>query len=143
MYEPCYFGSIHKRCLEWKTPHLGGCRDWQQWKLKMRSTSLLWTTLDYMLKEIKNDDKTFFIPSMFITDESGTNSNATLIVYGEKRCEEIHSMSISFQRVLAANDVAQVLPDLDEQKAEFEEVMTQMLTVPTISEFQELKSRVV
>ena len=92
MYEPCYFGSIHKRCKGSKTSHLGGCRDWQQWKLKMRSTSLLWTTLDYMLKEIKNDDKTFFIPSMFITDESGTNSNATLIVYGEKRCEEIHSM---------------------------------------------------
>ena len=143
MYEPCYFGSIPKRCKGSKTPHLGGCRDWQQWKLKMRRTSLLWTTLDYMLKEIKNDDKTFFIPSMFITDESGTNYNATLIVYGEKKCEEIQSMSISFQTVLAANDVAQVLPDLDEQKAEFEEVRTQMLTVLTISEFQELKSRVV
>ena len=59
------------------------------------------------------------------------------------RHEEIQSMSISFQTVLAANDVAQVLPDLDEQKAEFEEVRTQMLTLPTISEFQELKSRVV
>ena len=107
------------------------------------STALFWSTLNEMLKEVSGNENTYFNPLMFITDEAGPNHNGILKVFGKdgvrksRTCCQFH-FEQSLQRMLLT-----LPPTLNEHKGEFEEIMVQLLTVPTISEFQELQSRVI
>ena len=152
MQEPCYFDGMHKRCIGWKTLTLWVFHPSSRRLLRLatmktkgetsETTSIFWNLLNEMIREVANDPLQYFNPYMFITDEAGANHNGILSVYGQSGVMKSRICQFHFKQSL--NRMLQKFPPtLNEIKAEFEEIMLQLLNVPTISQFQELKTRAV
>ena len=105
------------------------------------SIAIFWTTLNEMLSEVAGRE-TFFNPSMFITDEAGANHNGILRVFGQAGVRKSRTCQFHFKQSLQRM-LVKFPATLNELKSEFEEMMLQLLTVSTISEFQELQSRLI
>ena len=104
------------------------------------SVSLFWTTLNKMLQEVFNDETIYFNPYMFITDEAGANHNGIMKVYGEEGYKKSRTCVFHFKQSL--QKMLQKFPDdLSTQRGEFEDLMLQLLYISTISEFLEIKAK--
>ena len=151
MQEPCYFDGMHKRCQGWKTLtlwvfHHSSRRLMRLCTMEIKgetadSIAIFWTTLNDMLTEIAGRE-TFFNPWMFITDEAGANHNGILRVFGQAGVRKSRTCQFHFKQSLQRM-LVKFPATLNELKSEFEEMMLQLLTVSTISEFQELQSRLI
>ena len=148
--EPCYFDGMHKRCKGWKTLtlwvfHPSSRRLMRLCTMEVKgetteSVALFWTILDRMLKEVFNDQTIYFNPYMFITDEAGANYNGIMQVYGEEGYKKSRTCIFHFKQSL--QKMLQKFPDdLSVQRGEFEDLMLQLLYIATISEFMEIKGR--
>ena len=136
--EPAYFNGMHKRCKGWKTLTL-----WVYHPLKgetSESVALFWKTLNNMLKEVFNDNTRYFNPFLFITDEAGANYNGILKVYGEEGYKKSRTCVFHFKQSLQ-KILLKFPDDLSVLKTEFEDHMLRLLYCPTISEYLEIKSR--
>ena len=77
---------------------------------------------------------------MFITDEAGANYNGIMKVYGEEGYKKSRTCIFHFKQSL--QKMLQKFPDdLSQQRVEFEDLMLQLLYIATISEFMEIKGR--
>ena len=151
MQEPCYFDGMHKRCQGWKTLtlwvfHPSSRRLMRLCTMEIKgetadSIAIFWTTLNEMLTEVAGRE-TFFNPWMFITDEAGANHNGILRVFGQAGVRKSRTCQFHFKQSLQRM-LVKFPATLNELKSEFEEMMLQLLTVSTISEFQELQSRLI
>ena len=148
--EPAYFHGMHKRSKGWKTLTLWVFQPSSRRLIRLvtmevkgettESVSLFWTTLNKMLQEVFNDETIFFNPYMFITDEAGANYNGIMKVYGEEGYKKSRTCVFHFKQSL--QKMLQKFPDdLITQKGEFEDLMLQLLYISTISEFLEIKAK--
>ena len=94
-----------------------------------------------MLSEISGTENYKFNPKMFITDEAGANFNGILSVFGQLGLNKAFTCQFHFKQSLEKM-LTKFQPELNELKGEFEILMMQLLTVPTLSEYQEMKNRI-
>ena len=151
MQEPCYFDGMHKRCQGWETLtlwvfHPSSRRLMRLCTMEIKgetadSIAIFWTTLNEMLTEVAGRE-IFLNPWMFITDEAGANHNGILRVFGQTGVRKSRTCQFHFKQSLQRM-LLKFPATLNELKSEFEEMMLQLLTVSTISEFQELQSRLI
>ena len=93
-----------------------------------------------MLQEIFNDETIYFNPYMFTTDEAGANYNGIMKVFGEEGYKKFRTCVFHFKQSL--QKMLQKFPDdLITQKGEFEDLMLQLLYISIISEFLEIKAK--
>ena len=152
MSEPAYFDGMHKRCQGWKTLTLWVYHPASRKLMRLatmevqgetsESTALFWENLNSMLREVKQDEGISFNPSLFITDEAGANFNGIRKVFGEDGVKKTRTCQFHYKQSLHRM-LTKFPPDLYDVRNEFEELMTQLLTVTTLNEFHELKNRIV
>ena len=149
--EPAYFDGMHKRCQGWKTLTLWVHHPSSRKLMKLAtmevqgetsdSVALFWENLNAVLREVKGDESIYFNPSMFITDEAGANFNGIYKVFGQQGVDKSRTCQFHFKQCL--NRMLTKFPvKLGELKSEFEELMLQLLTVTTLTQYHELKSRI-
>ena len=150
MSEPCYFDGMHKRCAGWKTltlwVHHPSPRKLMRLATmevqgeKTESTTLFWQNINSMLREVKGDDSVYFNPYMFITDEAGANANGITRVFGQEGYDK--SRTCQFHSKQSLNRMLTKFPDnAGELKVEFEMLMQRLCSISTLSEYEEIKSR--
>ena len=100
------------------------------------SIAIFWTTLNEMSTEVAGRE-TLFNPWMSITNEAGANHNGIPRVFGQAGVRKSRTCQFHFKQSLQRM-LLKFPATLNEVKSEFEEMMLQLLTVSTISEFQEL-----
>ena len=100
-----------------------------------------WEILNEMMAEIKCQPGYKFNPKHFITDEAGANFNGIIAAYGPAGEQGAYTCQFHYKHCLDAM-LAKFPPQLEELKGEFEMLMLQMLNIPTLSEYQEIKNRV-
>ena len=148
--EPAYFDGMHKRCKGWKTLTLWVYHPSPRRLMRLatmevkgettESVALFWTILNNMLQEVFADKSIYFNPYLFITDEAGANYNGIMQVYGQEGYNKSRTCVFHFKQSLQKM-LLKFPDDLGEQKAEFEDLMLQLLYIATISEFMEIKGR--
>ena len=151
MEEPAYFDGMHRRCEGWKTLtlwlfHPGSRRLNRIATMEVKgetsdNCAKFWEILNEMLSEISGIENYKFNPKMFITDEAGANFNGILSVFGQTGINKAFTCQFHFKQSLEKM-VTKFPPELNELKGEFELLMMQLLTVPTLSEYQEMKTRI-
>ena len=94
-----------------------------------------------MLSEIKGTEEYKFNPKIWITDEAGANFNVILSVFGQTGVNRAYTCQFHFKQSLEKM-LAKFPPELNDLRGEFEILMLQLLTVPTLSEYQEITSRI-
>ena len=93
-----------------------------------------------MLREVKGDDSVYFNPYMFITDEAGANANGITRVFGQEGYDKSRTCQFHFKQSL--NRMLTKFPDnAGELKVEFEMLMQRLCCISTLSEYEEIKSR--
>ena len=148
--EPAYFDGMHKRCKGWKILTLWVFHPSSRRLIRLaimevkgettESVSLLWTTLNKMLQEVFNDETIYFYPCMFTTDEAGANCNGIMKVYGEEGYKKSRTCVFHFKQSLQKM-LQKFQDDLSTQRGEYENLMLQLLYISTISEFMEIKAK--
>ena len=150
MSEPVYFDGMHKRCAGWKTLTLWVHHPSPRKLMRLatmevqgetsESTALFWQNINAMLQEVKGDETVYFNPYMFITDEAGANANGITKVFGQEGYDKSRTCQFHFKQSL--NRMLTKFPeDAGELKVEFEMLMKRLCTVPTLGEYEEIKSR--
>ena len=93
-----------------------------------------------MLQVVFNDEKNYFNPYMFITGGAGANYNGIMKLFGQKGYKKSRTCVFHFKQSL--QKMLQIFPDdLSTQRGEFEDLMLQLLYISTISEFLEIKAK--
>ena len=105
------------------------------------SCALFWETLNQMLREVSKDDNIKFNPYLFIVDEAGANFNSIQKVFGEEGVRKAKSCTFHFKQSLQRM-LLKFPADLLILRNEFEELMTTLLTVPTLREYRDLKFKI-
>ena len=150
-HEPCYFDGMHKRCQNWKTLTLWVYHASSRKLMRLAtcevkgetsdSCALFWETLNQMLREVSKDDNIKFNPYLFIVDEAGANFNGIQKVFGEEGVRKAKSCTFHFKQSLQRM-LLKFPADLLILRNEFEELMTTLLTVPTLREYRDLKFKI-
>ena len=94
-----------------------------------------------MLQELCNDENYYFNPKRSITDEAGANHNGIAAIYGEQGSNKSSTCQFHFKKQLEAM-LAKFPPNVLEQRNEFKMLMTRLLTVPVLAEYDEIVSRI-
>ena len=148
--EPCYFDGMHRRCAGWKTLTLWVYHPTSRKLMRLASmevhgentetTSLFWQTLNSMLQEVSGDEQIMFNPYMFITDEAGANANGITQVFGQEGYKKSRTCQFHFKQGLHRM-LTKFPANLSDVKTEFEQLMCTLCTISTLSEYEEVKSR--
>ena len=151
MEEAAYFDGMHRRCEGWKTltlwlfhpssKRLNRIATMEVKGETSENCAKFWEILNEMMAEIKCQPGYKFNPKHFITDEAGANFNGIIAAYGQAGAQRAYTCQFHYKYCLDAM-LAKFPPQLEELKGEFEMLMLQMLNVPTLSEYQEIKNRV-
>ena len=147
--EPAYFDGMHKRCEGWKTLTLWVYHPNPQRLYRLatmevkgetsKSVALFWSIFNDMLSEIKKQPGYKFNPKFWVTDEAGANFNGIKQVYGPG-AQRTSTCQFHFSQCLRRllNKFPSELMDL---KDEFQVLMMQLLSVTTLQEYNNIKSR--
>ena len=147
--EPAYFDGMHKRCEGWKTLTLWVYHPNPQRLYRLatmevkgetsKSVALFWSIFNDMLSEIKKEPGYKFNPKFWVTDEAGANFNGIKQVYGPG-AQRTSTCQFHFSQCLRRllNKFPSELMDL---KDEFQVLMMQLLSVTTLQEYNNIKSR--
>ena len=149
-HEMVYFDGMHSRVNQWKTLTAWVYHPPSRKLLRIatmeckgenaETVKKFWTTLNEILREVKQDQNYLFNPKGFLTDEAGANINGILGAFGMKYMNKINTCQFHFKQCVKTL-LSKIPGDFEEIKNEVQSLSYALTTVSTLNEYGQIKSR--
>ena len=149
-HEMVYFDGMHSRVNQWKTLTAWVYHPPSRKFLRIatmeckgenaEAVKKFWTTLNEILREVKQDQNYLFNPKGFLTDEAGANINGISGAFGMEYMNKINTCQFHFKQCVQTF-FSKIPGDFEETKNEVQSLSYALTTVSTLNEYGQIKSR--